>query len=39
MFGWLRIRVAHTLVDLAARIEPSVPIWSTTSRGEVVPGH
>jgi hypothetical protein len=38
-FRWLRVRLAHTLVGLAARIEPSVPVWSTTSRGEAVPGH
>jgi hypothetical protein len=35
---WLRVRLAHTLVGLAAHIEPSMPVWSTTSRGEGVPG-
>jgi hypothetical protein len=36
---WLRVRLAHTLVGLAVRIEPSVPVWSTTSPHEAVPGH
>ena len=34
----LRSWFAHTLVGLAARIEPNTPVWSTASRGEAVPG-